>query len=220
MPEWWTYRLSDFLMYTPLSFERLLESYNAWLFPGQVVALAAGFGIVWASWRGGTRELRVALIGLGASWLWIAWAFFSERLATIDLAAPYYAYGFVLQGILLLWTAWRFRPKTHLPGFRSRWRGTAITAFAVFGLPLVAPLLGGSWKAIAWFGLTPDATALATVGAVLVLGTVRGLIVIPLLWCAVSGALLWNLGQSHALVLPLLGIVALLQVLRTRQSPC
>lgn len=219
MSEWWTYRLSDFLMYTPLSFERLLESYNTWLFPGQVVALAAGVGIVWTTWRGGERTSRAALIVLGASWLWIAWAFFSETLATIDLAAPYYAYGFALQGILLLLTAWRFRLKTRIPDSRSRWLGTIISAFAVFGLPLVAPLLGGSWKAIALFGLTPDATALATLGIVVARGELRALMIIPLIWCAVSGAQMWNLGQAHALMLPLLGMVVFIQVLRPRPSP-
>ena len=88
MSEWWTYRLSDFLMYTPRSFERLLESYNAWLFPGQAVALAAGAGMVWAAWRGEARTLRMALFVMGASWLWVAWAFFGMRLANIDLAEP------------------------------------------------------------------------------------------------------------------------------------
>lgn len=218
MSEWWTYRLSDFLMYTPRSFERLLESYNAWLFPGQAVALAAGAGMVWAAWRGEARTLRMALFVLGASWLWVAWAFFGMRLATIDLAAPYYAYGFVLEGMLLLWVAWRFRNAPVLNS-RSQRLGTAIIVFAVFGLPLAAPLLGGSWKAIALFGLTPDATALATLGLGLTLGTTRGLIVIPLIWCALSGALLWNLGQAYALLLPLLGVAACIEVLRARQSP-
>lgn len=219
MSEWWTYRLSDFLMYTPQSFERLLESYNVWLFPGQVVALAAGLAIVWASWRAGERSLRMSLIVLGVSWEWIAWAFFTERLSTIDLAAPYYAYGFALQGVLLLWTGWRVRLNMLGPQPSSRRLGTVITTFSVFGLPLVAPLLGGSWKAIALFGLTPDATALATMGLLIATGMERKLTVIPLLWCVASGALLWNLGQAYALLLPLIGIVVSIEILRTRQSP-
>lgn len=208
MSEWWTYRLSDFLMYTHSTFERLLEAYNAWLFPAQALAIIAGTWLVWAAWRGSARQLQMALGVLGASWLWVAWAFFYTRLATIDLAAPNYAYGFAIEGVLLLWTGWRFGKARCSPLLPQRRWGAAIIAIAVFVLPLTAPLLGGSWKAMAIFGLTPDATALATLGMIIALSTARWLSMIPLLWCIASGALLWNLGAAQALVLPLLGVGA------------
>ena len=217
MSEWWTYRLSDFLMYTPRSFERLLEAYNMWLFPGQAVALAAGAGLVWVAWRGHEREWRAALILLGVSWFWIAWAFFHARLSTIDLAAPYYAYGFAFQGMLLLWLGWTFRQGKYPLVPRSRLFNTIVIFIAVFVLPLVAPFLGGSWKAIALFGLTPDATALATLSMVVILpGAGRWLgAMVPLLWCVISAALLWNFGQPHAALLPLLAFITLVQGLWT-----
>ena len=209
MSEWWKYRLSDFLMYTHTIFERLLEAYNAWLFPAQALAIIAGTWLVWVAWRGSTRQLQIALGVLSASWLWVAWMFFYQRLATIDLAAPNYAYGFAIEGVLLLWAGWRFGKDRHSLALPQRRLGAALIAIAVFVLPLIAPLLGGSWKAIALFGLTPDATALATLGMIIVLGTARWLSMIPLLWCIASGALLWNLGAAQALVLPLLGVGAL-----------
>lgn len=221
MSEWWTYRLSDFLMYTPLSFERLLEAYNSWLFPAQAVAFAAGAGLVWVAWCGHEREWRAALILLGVSWFWIAWAFFHERLSTIDIAAPYYAYGFALEGVLLMWTGWKFRQGRYLLDSRSRRFSAIVILVAVFGLPLVAPFLGGSWKAIALFGLTPDATALATLSIVSVLqGARRWFVSIaPLLWCVISGALLWNFGQPHAVLLPLLAFITFVQGLRASPRP-
>lgn len=221
MSEWWTYRLSDFLMYTPLSFERLLEAYNIWLFPGQAVALAAGAGLVWVAWRGREREWRAALILLAVSWFWIAWAFFSVRLSTIDLVGPYYAYGFALEGALLLWAGWKFRQGKYPLEPRSRLFNTIVILMAVFVLPLLAPFLGGSWKAIALFGLTPDATALATLSMVVVLpGARRWLSAIaPLLWCVISGALLWNFGQPHAVLLPLIAFITLAQGLWASPKP-
>lgn len=222
MSEWWTYRLSDFLMYTPLSFERLLEAYNTWLFPAQAVALAAGVGLVWVAWRGREREWRAAFILLGVSWFWIAWAFFHARLSTIDLAAPYYAYGFALEGTLLLWAGWKFRQRSNYPSdSRSHLFNTMVILMAVFGLPLLAPVLGGSWKAVALFGVTPDATALATLSMVLMTsGAQRWLTaIVPFLWCIISGALLWNLGQPHAAFLPLIALLTLIQSLWASQKP-
>ncbi len=214
MSEWWKYRLSDFLMYTPRTFERLLESYNAWLFPAQALALVAGGWLVRTAWRGTRQQRRVGLLLLGACALWVAWAFFWRRLARIDLAAPYYAYGFGCEAVLLTWTAWRLGERSESAPRRL---GVALAAAAVFVLPVLGPLLGGSWRAMAFFGLTPDATALATLGVVASLGERRFLAVIPALWCATSGALLWNLGARHALVLPLFGAVALVAMLRPRR---
>lgn len=218
MPEWWTYRLSDFLMYTPRSFERLLEAYNIWLFPGQAVALVAGVGLVWVAWRGREREWRAALMLLGVSWLWIAWAFFHVRLSTIDLAGPYYAYGFALEGSLLLWAGWKYRQNKYPLDTQSRPFNTAVILMAVFVLPLLAPFLGSSWKAIALFGITPDATALATL-SMLVLARRWLSTIVPLLWCVISGALFWNFGQPHAVLLPLIAFLTLVHGLWASSKP-
>ena len=53
MSEWWTYRLSDFLMFSPRTYWRLIENYNQAIWPAQVVALAAGLVLLWlaADWR-------------------------------------------------------------------------------------------------------------------------------------------------------------------------
>ena len=45
MSEWWTYSLSDFLMFSARSYWRLTELYNRDVWPAQLVALAAGVGI-------------------------------------------------------------------------------------------------------------------------------------------------------------------------------
>ena len=38
--EWWTYRLSDLLMFSARSYHRLFELYNQDIWPAQVVALS------------------------------------------------------------------------------------------------------------------------------------------------------------------------------------
>lgn len=198
------------------TFERLLEAYNAWLFLAQALAIIAGTWLVWVAWRGNARQVQIALAVLSASWLWVAWIFFYLRLATIDLASPYYAYGFAIEGALLLWAGWRFAVRGAPPFCHGGAWAQRLLRWPFFVLPPIAPLLGGSWKAVALFGVTPDATALATLGMIIILGAARWLSVIPLLWCIASGALLWNHGAPQAFVLPLLGIATLAVLLWKR----
>ena len=46
MSEWWTYSLSDFLMFSPRTYYRLFELYNAAIWPAQLVAIALGVAIL------------------------------------------------------------------------------------------------------------------------------------------------------------------------------
>ena len=65
------------------------------------------------------------------------------------------------------------------------------------------------------FGIAPDPTAVATLG-ILLLGVERvhaTLLVIPILWCAISGATLVAMESSDALVTPLAaGLVVSLEI--------
>jgi hypothetical protein len=71
-------------------------------------------------------------------------------------------------------------------------------------MPATAYLTGREWMQAELFAMTPDATALATLGLLLL---AKGrlavwLLVIPLAWCFVSGATLWALEAPEALILP------------------
>ena len=45
MSEWWTYRPADLLMFSPETYYRLFELYNADVWPAQIIVLSAGFTI-------------------------------------------------------------------------------------------------------------------------------------------------------------------------------
>jgi hypothetical protein len=198
MSAWWTYSISDFLLFSRETYFRLFERYHHDVWPLQIAALAAGIAILALvlSGKGG----RTIAILLAIAWLWVAWAFHIRRFATIQWAATYYAAAFVIQSLLVLWTGAirnRFDGQT-----RGRWPGLALIALAV----AVPPFLPGR---IELFALTPDPTALATIGVVLALGARprTSLLVIPLLWCAVTCATLWSMRTPDAL-LPLLAPIA------------
>ena len=102
MPEWWTYSLSDFLLFSPRTYYRLFELYNAAVWPGQVLAVAVGLSIAAMLWKPRPWQGRVVVGLLAACWLWIAWAYFLTRYATINWTAPYVAAAFVGEALLLV----------------------------------------------------------------------------------------------------------------------
>ena len=63
--EWWTYRLSDLLMFSARSYHRLFELYNQDIWPAQVVALLAGLAVMAGAVGGGAAASRLVALLLG-----------------------------------------------------------------------------------------------------------------------------------------------------------
>ena len=195
MTEWWTYRLSDFLLFSPRTYHRLFELYNAALWPLHVATLALGAALLVLALRG---RARPAWAVLAACWLWVGWAFLLQRYATINWAAPWFAAAFTFQGVaLLLASAFGAAPRAR-PG--SHWThrlGLGLLLFALVVQPWLGVLQGRPWVQAEVFGMAPDPTALATLGALLVLAPRppwRWLLwPIPLLWCAIAAATAWTM---------------------------
>ncbi len=211
MSEWWSYRLSDLLMFSPETYYRLFELYNAEIWPAQIATLAAGGAIFVLMvsripWSGRGVALLLACV-----WTFVAYFYFYERYATINLAAPYYALAFAAQAVLLLVVGSAAGKLTFQK--RDGWvrrAGLALFLFELGVQPLIGPLLGRSWAAIELFGIAPDPTALATLGVLLAADRMRyELMIIPLAWCAVTGATLWTMQSPDAFILPAAGLLAL-----------
>ncbi len=210
MSEWWTYTLSDFLLFSPRTYYRLFELHNAAIWPGQVAAMALGLALLIllgtaAPWRG--RAISALLAGC---WLWVAWGFLFKRYATINWAATYMAAAFAVEALLLVLVG--------VVGDRLRFgergagrAGLVLLLFALLVQPLAAPLSGRPWSQVELFGVAPDPTALTTLGALLAAERMRwDLLAIPLAWCAVSGATLWTMAAPDAWVMPAAAVLALL----------
>jgi hypothetical protein len=191
--EWWTYTLSDFLLFSPRTYWRTVELYNAAVWPLQLAGVALGAWI--AAWLVTSRGLpRWTLLALAACWLWIAWSFHYERYAQINWAAPAFALAFAMQGMLLAAASVASGPVLPV---RKRAVAAAVVAFASVGYPLLAPLAGRALTAAEAFGTAATPTAVATLALTgLVRGRMRGwLALVPLLWCAVAAATLWAMGE-------------------------
>ncbi|KQP45111.1 DUF6064 family protein [Pseudorhodoferax sp. Leaf274] len=201
MSEWWTYRLEDFLMFAPATYERLFALYNAQVWPAQLVALPLGILVLWLLARRPARW-RLACAIVAAGWLWTAWAFHWRRYAGIHSAAPWFAAGFALQALALAWIArpasrWRVQAAAGWP----RALGLGLLACAVLLQPVAELLPQRPWQQAALFGLTPDATAVGTLGLLVLLQRPgpapwqAAAWLGPLLWCAASAATLWTLAM-------------------------
>jgi hypothetical protein len=201
MSEWWTYSLSDFVLFSSRTYYRLFELYNLAIWPAQIVALVLGAMVLallrsGAAWRG-----RAVAALLTACWFWVAWAYFLEHFESINWAARYFAAGFAFEGLLLLCTglanALRVQPRAGLPGVA----GSAMLLFALLVQPFVGRMLGRPWTQAEVFGIAPDPTAIATLGILVVNKRFPWwLLPIPLVWCAISAATLWTMGSPDALV--------------------
>jgi hypothetical protein len=207
MSEWWTYSLSDFLMFSSCSYYRLIESYNTAIWPAHLVALVAGIIVLGAIARPRQHLHRSAALVLAAAWGWVAWAYHLERYAEINTAAPYFAAAFAVQALLLCWLA--YRPGNAVPAPQPLALG--MTGLAILAYPLLALARdGGQWRQAEVFGIVPDPTVVATLGVLLAWRAPAIFWLVPVLWCLVSGATLMELKIGHAWLLPALALIAVL----------
>lgn len=196
MPEWWTYGLSDLQSFSLHSYYRLFEIYNAAVWPVQILALALGLAMWPLLRRAEPGRGRVITAILAGCWLWIAIVFHATRYAKLTWLARDFAWGFGLEAALLLW-AGVVRGRL---AFDRRPAGLAILLFALLVHPALGLLFGRSWRQVEIFGVAPDPTAVATLGIVLLAtGRVRWeLLVVPVLWCAISAATLLSMKAPDA----------------------
>ncbi len=203
MSEWWTYRLEDFLLFSPRVYWRMFELHNASLWPLQMPALAAGLIIVLLVARWPKSSARWLALLLAVLWIFVGWSFLWNRYVEINWAVAYVAPAFALEGVLLLVCG--LLPNSLAFDRRGLAGGIGyfMVVFAIAFQPLLAPLQGRGWASSEVFGMAPDPTAVATLGLLLL---ARGrlmpwLLPVPVLWCLLSGITLWTMGEPQAWVL-------------------
>jgi Family of unknown function (DUF6064) len=215
MPEWWSYRPSDFLMFAPRVYWRLFELVNEAAWPLQPLLLAAGLAGAWALARGSHWPALAG--GLAAAWGLVAVLFVQQRYVPINWAAGFALPAIGLLVLLLPALGWQARGGAR-PGPWARRVALALALWALLLHPLLAPLAGRPWAQAELPGLAPDPTALFTLALLLALPRPAGrgwralttlAWAVPLAWCCFSGFTLATMGAPQALV-PLLGAAAAL----------
>lgn len=153
--------------------------------------------------------------------VWVGWAFHWERYATINWSATYFAAAFAIEGLLLIWTGVVRNELALKPVPSVAYRiGLGVVLFALAVQPLLGPLVGREWMQMEIFGVAPDPTVMATLGVLLTVGrrVYWELLVIPLLWCATSGAVAWTMGSTEALMMPLAALAVIVVAVATKRE--
>ncbi len=198
MSEWWTYRLSDFLMFSPRTYWRLVELYNLDWWPLHLAALLAGFIAFAMAVTRKAMALRVMAVLLATAWLWVGWAFHWQRYAAINWAAQYAALAFVLQALLLLALGLRGAPVASTPTPAMHGLGWVLAIAGLVAYPFAAWMAGRPWLQAEVFGMAPEPTALSTLGLLLIspVAAQRGrlllLCAIPCVSLLAGAATLWT----------------------------
>lgn len=196
MTEWWTYRPSDFLLFSSRTYWRLFELLNAQWWPLHLLAVGVALAALGWWWR--TGSARPLLLVTAAAWGFVAWAFHLQRYAGINWAAAWFAAAFAVQGVLLLTLASAQRRSVAEARAVSSRSGAMLLLAALLLYPFAGLALGRPLAQAEVFGLTPDPTAVATLGALL-LTPRRPRWVWRLAWAV---PLLWGLlsGMTHAVM--------------------
>lgn len=217
MPDWLTYRLSDFLLFSPRTYYRMFELYHTQIWPIHLVVLGSVVAVVVLLRREeGWRDRAIAGV-LAVWWLWVAIAFHLQCYVTINWAGSYFAALFAIQALLLVWFGViRARLRFRLSRERAAYLAAGVLVIALVFEPLAGRIAGRSWRQVEMFGLTPDPTAIATLAflALSIARPHRALIVIPVVWSAIGAATLWALGSPEAWLVMFAGLAGLILAIR------
>jgi hypothetical protein len=207
MPEWWTYRPEDFLLFSPRVYWRMFELQNDMMWPLHLITVATGLVIVLSLLPRPKHGVAWINLLLAALWAFVAWSFLWNRYAAINWAVIYVAPAFALQAMVLAAAAIIRGGLTFDRRDVAGWTGLLLAFTGLVLYPVLPPLAGRPWRSAEVFGVAPDPTVIMTLGLLL---AARGralpiLLPIPLLWCLLSGLTLWAMDDRQAW-LPLLAI--------------
>lgn len=206
------YAIGDFLLFSERVYDRMFELHNAYLWPLHVVAFAIGLLLLVVAVRPRSGLNRIAFALLSIVWLFVAVTFLYGRYAAINWAAIYLLPIFVVSAAVLMF--WAMRSEAPV---LERGRGFAAIAavgaiaFSVVGYPLLGLITERSWGMAEFFGITPDPTAIATLGLLALVRGAKALLpmIVVTLWMVVSALTLYALGRNDFFVGPLAAVLCI-----------
>lgn len=193
----------------------LIAQYNAATWPAQIVALVLGLFVLWQAVRpradaGRAGADRIIPWFLAAAWLWTAVAFHGLRLADLVWAAWVFGALFALQSLLIALAGLRGSLRFAFSLGPAGWAGLGCAILSVVLHPLAGLFGGQDWSSLRPFILAPAPLTLFTFGLLLLAPRApRHLLVIPVLWSVIAGAVAWELAIPADLLLPAAAAVAL-----------
>lgn len=188
------------LLFSSRVYFRQFELANEFVWPAQIVLIAAGLFAAFAVWRGEVRLVRLAAIVLAMGVASSAWVYLYKYYSEINWAVAYMVPLFALQAVMLLAAAARSTGIMQSQGVRRL--AAMLLVGVVAGYPLVALVAGRSFGAAEVFGIAADPTMLAVLVFVAVLQSQWrwAQAVVPVVWCLFSILTLHTMGSEQYLL--------------------
>ncbi len=209
------------LPFTREQFLEVFARYNEAVWPMQAVAVLLGLAACVAVLRPGARRGRIVTAALALMWIWTGAVYHARFFAAINAAATVFGAFFVLQGLLLAWTAWRGTLQFGRRDGVARGLGWALLLYALAIYPAIGAATGHVYPRAPMFGITPCPLTLFTFG-VFLLATTRvpwWLLAVPVAWSLVGGSAAGLLQVPQDWPLLASGVATVAVLLRARRQP-
>ena len=213
-------------MTLPFTVEQFLDvfgRYNEVIWPAQVVAYLAAFGLLALIAAGSAYAGRIGAVVLGAMWLVNGIGYHLGYFIEINRAALIFGGIFVVQAVLIGWLGLVERRLEF--AFRGNVTGLiagALIAYAMLAYPLLGLAFGHFYPRAPVFGVAPCPTTIFTLGVLLLArpAAPAWLFAIPLAWSAIGGSAAFLLGitEDLGLIVAALAVVALLSLGRNARQ--
>ncbi len=216
------YTFADFLLFSPEVYFRLFELYNKDIWPAQLASPVFAVAIIFLARHGARHQSRVISLGFAAMWLWVGYAYYAVRYATINDWAVVLAWIAALQAILFLVSAVRHTPVRYQTDRSiAGVAGAVLVALAAFLYPFLTFAVGRNWRGAEIFGFAPDPTMVATFGLVLLsMSKSRWILIpLPLLLAVVSGMTAVAMEAYSGLFTCLAGAIAIVLMMTRKHRP-
>lgn len=209
------------LPFSKIEFIEVLRSYNAAIWPAQIVAYLLGVTLLCMLARPGERCSRAILGVLAIFWIWNGLAYHIGYFARINSAAYVFGALFVLQG--LFFGALALRGVSSHYRVRPDLRSAIASASMLYAL--VVYQLFGHWSGHGFmngplFGVAPCPTTIFTLGLLLLARPALPFRVwiIPLLWAAIGTSAAFALDVREDLGLGVVAILAAVSMWSTQRA--
>ena len=190
-------------------YNAIISDHNLSLWPLQVFVVVLCLSVIGLARRGGANN--VAFMILAVFWIWCGVHFHITTYATINRAAHYFGYAFIIQGVAIaLWTFWT-RGQFVKPQHRVWvWAGIGLIISAAVLHPLLLTAMNAPITYAEIPGVMPMPTAALTLGVLFLMPQrfALWLLVIPVNWSLWDGMSAWTLGQNLSLILPCIVVIA------------
>ena len=193
MSDWLSYSLHDLLIFSPEAYAGLFESYNKALWPYQVPLVMASLVLLVGLRLKPAAFGKITLVSLALAWLFVGLWFIEGYYSQLNPMAESFIYFFVIQAVFLFWASINTNPQVFSdfdkfdkkPIYHLGW---VVLIYAYFLHPLLLFQTGRQFNGLEFLFVAPDATAIATLGFLLVIRpkAYALLMVMPLLWLLLS----------------------------------